>query len=252
MYCPRCGHQPVSDELRFCSYCGFRLGVVRASLAEETETHASTSSPEETVSTPPRHRNINMGVILMFLGSLFAILVSARSAGIATSREGGALLLTVFYAAILLLSPQIIKAIYKLLSWGDEAANRLSTNRRELGFGATLMFLSTILSAIISFLMEGRMKTTVLPIGVMVSFVVLLAISPYLLRALRYLIRDASNVTTAPNLFAAAGSVTHGRTLSPAQELPIAAIEPPRVTTSEIGLTVASVTEHTTSLLTEK
>ena len=35
MYCPRCGHQPITNELRFCSYCGFKLGVVKASLADD-------------------------------------------------------------------------------------------------------------------------------------------------------------------------------------------------------------------------
>lgn len=37
MYCPRCGRQPASDALRFCSYCGFKLGVVKASLADEDD-----------------------------------------------------------------------------------------------------------------------------------------------------------------------------------------------------------------------
>ncbi|HEV2915387.1 MAG TPA: zinc ribbon domain-containing protein [Pyrinomonadaceae bacterium] len=28
MYCPRCSQQQVSDDVRFCSRCGFKLGVV--------------------------------------------------------------------------------------------------------------------------------------------------------------------------------------------------------------------------------
>jgi len=250
MYCPRCGHQPVSNELRFCSYCGFKLGVVKASLADEAETNASTSSTADNVSTRPRHRNINIGVILMFLGSLLAILINGRAGGI--GREGGGVIVTVFYAAILLLSAHIIKAVYKLLSWGDLSADRLTTGRREMGFGATLMFLSTILSAIISFLMAGRINTPTLPIALMVTFAVLLVISPYLLRALRYLIREESNVTTGPNFITSEGSLPYERALPSAQELPIAMVDSPRVTTAEIGLSVPSVTEHTTSLLSEK
>ena len=28
MYCPRCGQQQVSEEIKFCSRCGFPLGLV--------------------------------------------------------------------------------------------------------------------------------------------------------------------------------------------------------------------------------
>ena len=101
MYCPRCGHQPVSNELRFCSYCGFKLGVVKASLAEDEETRASTGSTAEPVNTPPRPGNINIGVITMFLGGVLAILLSGRGA---ISREGAAMLLTAFFAVTLLFS----------------------------------------------------------------------------------------------------------------------------------------------------
>jgi|SRR5436190_2220632 len=243
MYCPRCGHQPVSNELRFCSYCGFKLGVVKANLAEDEETRASTSAIAEPVSTPPRHRNINIGVITMFLGVLISLFSGLRGG---LGREGGAILLTAFFAATLLSSSQILKGIYKLLSWGEPPPDRLATSRRELGFGATLMYLGTALSAIISFLIAGRAKTSALPLSVLVLFSLLLVISPYLLRALRYLIRDESNVGLGPNLMTG-GKPLYERTLSAAQELPM--VEAPRVTTAEIGLPVASVTEHTTGLL---
>ena len=251
MYCPRCGHQPVSTELRFCSYCGLRLGVIKASLADDEETNASTSSSAQPISTPPRHRNINIGVMLMFLGSLVAIYISGRAAGVFTSREEGALILTAFFAAILLSSSHIIKAIYKLLSWEDPPSDRLSTSRREMGFGASLMFLGTVLSAIISFLSAGRMKTTALPLGVLAIFSVLLVTSPYLLRALRYLIRDETNVPTGPSLITE-NSATFQRELPPAHEPPIGIVNSPRVNTAEIRLSSASVTEHTTGLLSEK
>ena len=35
MYCPRCGRQSTANDLRFCSHCGFKLGVVKASLADD-------------------------------------------------------------------------------------------------------------------------------------------------------------------------------------------------------------------------
>jgi hypothetical protein len=28
MHCPRCGQQQISDQTKFCSRCGFQLGLV--------------------------------------------------------------------------------------------------------------------------------------------------------------------------------------------------------------------------------
>jgi hypothetical protein len=247
MYCPRCGHQPITNELRFCSYCGFKLGVIKASLAEDEETRATTSASVEAVNTTPRHRNINIGVIVMFLNVVLTVYIAARGR---LGREEVAILITAFFAASLLFSSQIIKAIYKLLSWSEPRPDRLPTSRRELGFGATLMYLGTALSAIISFLSVGRAKTTAFPISILIVFSVLLVISPYLLRALRFLIRDESNAST--NFITTGASLFSERALPAAQDLPIASVESPRVTTSEIGLSVSSVTEHTTGLLSGK
>jgi hypothetical protein len=33
MYCPRCGQQQISDETKFCSRCGFQMGLVSQLLA---------------------------------------------------------------------------------------------------------------------------------------------------------------------------------------------------------------------------
>lgn len=243
MYCPRCSHPPVSNELRFCSYCGLKLGVIKAALAEAEEANPPTVVNAELVNTSPSRRNINIGVLMMFLASVLSIFFTGRG-GI--GREGGAVLLTAFFGVTLLFSSPIIKAIYKLFSWGDPPPGRLPTSRRELDFGATLMYLGTALSAIISFLITGRTKTNAFPLAVLVLFSVLLVISPYLLRALRYLIRDESRESSGPNLITG-GKPLYERPLSAAQELPM--VEAPRVTTAEIGLPVASVTEHTTGLL---
>ena len=35
MYCPKCSQEQVSDEMRFCSRCGFSLSVVRQLVASE-------------------------------------------------------------------------------------------------------------------------------------------------------------------------------------------------------------------------
>lgn len=36
MFCPRCGHQQVSNEMRFCSRCGLSLGLVTDLVADSS------------------------------------------------------------------------------------------------------------------------------------------------------------------------------------------------------------------------
>jgi len=183
----------------------------------------------------------------MSLGTVLTTLLSARE-GLGLHRPGAALLLTICWAAILLLSSPIVKATYKLLSWGEPPANRLSTIQREMGFGATLTFLSTVAAVITSLLALGRMRTPTLMFVLMLTSVVLLVVSPYLLTALRYLVRDESTFP-GPSSIAEPRIAPHS--LSPAQEA-VSFVGAARVTTAEISLPVASVTEHTTNLLTEK
>src|SRR5262245_56492363 len=100
MYCPRCGRPPVSDELRFCSYCGFKLGVVKASLSDS---EAPQTSDATTLLRLPRQRDINIGLILIFADAVFLSLIAGpRAAGI--SREAAVVALAVMYAAIVLFS----------------------------------------------------------------------------------------------------------------------------------------------------
>ncbi len=60
MYCPRCGHQPISDAIRFCSYCGFKLGVVKASLADDDES-SMTETTIQVISKPGHQFSSNVG-----------------------------------------------------------------------------------------------------------------------------------------------------------------------------------------------
>jgi hypothetical protein len=239
MYCPRCGHQSNSDALRFCSFCGFKLGVVKASLADEEETAACSSFTIWEIPREPRQRDINIGVLLMFAGALLAFL-----AGRALGREGAALILAISLASILLLSRPIMKIIYKLLSWEPTP----SVSQRGMIFGSILMFTSTIVLAISSLLMFGRMRTPELLFGLVAAFVVLLVISKHLMRAVRYLVagpveNSQTDVSYSPVI--AAGS---GPALTAGQNVPASLFTAQRVTTAEIT-SPASVTEQTTNLL---
>jgi hypothetical protein len=245
MYCPRCGHQSTSDALRFCSSCGFKLGVVKASLADEDENATGSWFTIWEIPKGPRQRDINIGVILMFAGALLATLLAGRSLG----REGGALILAISFASLLLLSRPILKIIYKLLSWEEPPAHSISVNQRGMVFGSILMFAGTLVLAISSLLMFGRMQTPQLLFGLVAAFVLLLVLSKHLMRAVRYLV--AGDVVLTQTDVTAVNATDHGPALTAGQNVPASLFTAQRVTTAELT-SPASVTEQTTNLLENK
>lgn len=244
MYCPRCGHQSISDALRFCSYCGFKLGVVKASLADDEETSVN-SFTIQVLNKEPRQRDINIGVILMFTGAALATLMAD---GLRLGREGGAIMLAISFAAILLLSRPVLQTIHKLLSWEELPAGSSSVNQRGMLFGSIVMFTSTIVLAVSSLLMFGRMRTPHLLFSLVGIFVLLLIMSKHLMRAVRYLVAAEVDLSQTDAAEIAAGS---DPALSAGQNVPVSLFTAQRVTTAEI-LSPASVTEQTTNLLENK
>ena len=240
MYCPRCGHQSISDALRFCSNCGFKLGVVKASLVDEDDVSAHSTFTIQVLNKELRQRDINIGVILMFAGAMLATFLAGRS-GLRLGREGGALILAISFASILLLSRPIMKTIYKLLSWDERSS---SLNQRGMLFGSIMMFISTIVLTISSLLMFGRMSTPQLLLALAGAFALLLVLSKHLMRAVRYLVADE---TILPQTEA----VQEPAALTSRQNVPASLFTSQRVTTAEI-LSPASVTEQTTNLLENK
>lgn len=75
MYCPRCGQQQVSDDMKFCSRCGLPIGGLTEWLAgggalirREPETQVYSPQPR------PRRKGVRRGAKLMFIsGVLFFI-----------------------------------------------------------------------------------------------------------------------------------------------------------------------------------
>ncbi len=249
MYCPRCGRQPITESLRFCSYCGFKLGVVKAVLADDDEASAD-SFTVQVITKQPRQRDINIGVTLMFAGTLLATFLAA-SGGLRLGRGGGALMLAISFASLILLSRPIVKMIYKLLSWEELPAHSFSLHQRGMLFGSLLMFTSTIVLAMSSMLMFGRMMTPQLLFALVVTFVLLLILSKQVVRALRYLVASdeavPETVAHDPDAVNAAGP----NPALTAQSVPVSLFTGQRVTTAEI-LSPVSVTEQTTNLLENK
>ena len=247
MFCPRCGRQPIADELRFCSYCGFKLGVVKAALADNEEAAPPVLTDARTALHQPRNRDISIGVILMFAGALFAAVI-ARMDG-RDGREAGAIALTIFYSLTILFSGPITKGIFKLFSWDEERGN-LSAAKKEMCFGSTLMFLSTLILAVGSLVMYGRMRTEEFFVGLTLAFAALLILSRFLMRGLQYLVTEESPVSVSqPARIPEPG--LGNLLLQVGQDEPIPAFGAQRVQTAEI-VSPVSITEHTTNLLDKK
>ena len=73
MYCPKCSHQAVSNNVRFCPGCGFRMDGV----AELVANNGVLAADEEQAPKPRRSmvkRGALLGAILMFIGGLLVML----------------------------------------------------------------------------------------------------------------------------------------------------------------------------------
>ncbi|HEV2912108.1 MAG TPA: zinc ribbon domain-containing protein [Pyrinomonadaceae bacterium] len=64
MYCPQCGQQQVSGEMRFCSRCGFPLGVITEVVAQGGVLATRDAFGQEN-KMRPRQKGIRQGAMLM-------------------------------------------------------------------------------------------------------------------------------------------------------------------------------------------
>jgi hypothetical protein len=69
MFCPKCGHQAVSNSVRFCPGCGFRLEGVAELIANNGVFAVEEEKPRRSMVK----RGALMGATLMFIGGLLAI-----------------------------------------------------------------------------------------------------------------------------------------------------------------------------------
>jgi hypothetical protein len=69
MYCPQCGQQQVSSEMRFCSRCGFPMGGVAELLAQGGVLRSGDEQPQEQALSP-RRRGVRQGVLMMLVGAV--------------------------------------------------------------------------------------------------------------------------------------------------------------------------------------
>jgi endogenous inhibitor of DNA gyrase (YacG/DUF329 family) len=73
MYCPRCGQQQISDEMKFCSRCGLPMSGLGEWLAERG-TPALREQDTQVATVSPRKIGIRRGAKVMFAsGVLFPV-----------------------------------------------------------------------------------------------------------------------------------------------------------------------------------
>jgi len=122
MYCPQCGGQPPTEQTRFCTHCGFALGGVKDLM----NTGLLPGSP--------RQRDITLGAGLMLVGvikSLFGAEFFNLPSG-----PSSVVLSAVFFALLQLFF-------------------QLSPRQKGLSLGATLMFISSLVTLLIGSVTGG-------------------------------------------------------------------------------------------------
>ena len=75
MFCPRCGQQQASEEVRFCSRCGLRLDEL-AEFVEGGGRLAGRDPAEDLPALTPRQRGTRKGVLAVVAGLIFGFIAS--------------------------------------------------------------------------------------------------------------------------------------------------------------------------------
>lgn len=75
MYCPKCSQEQISDNIRFCSRCGFQLNVVQALLIDD-EISVTQNSAAGAAANSLRKRDLTIGALLMFFFALIVAIIT--------------------------------------------------------------------------------------------------------------------------------------------------------------------------------
>ncbi|HST50591.1 MAG TPA: zinc ribbon domain-containing protein [Pyrinomonadaceae bacterium] len=124
MFCPRCGQQQASEEVRFCSRCGLRLDA----LAEFVESGGSLDAADATEDLPvltPRQRGTRKGVLILIAGLIFSF-VAVMLTGL---NSNFAVLLVL---ASLVVIYGVLRILYGMLL-EDDAARKKAEKRAARG-----------------------------------------------------------------------------------------------------------------------
>jgi endogenous inhibitor of DNA gyrase (YacG/DUF329 family) len=128
MYCPNCGQQQVSDEMRFCSRCGLALSGLAEWLAGGGRVPQRREEPQNPAALSPRRKGIRRAAKLMFFsGVLFFVCLV-----ISIAADEGAFMVFPF----LLFFVSLALMLYARL-FSDKNAPALKQAHQSSAFGST-------------------------------------------------------------------------------------------------------------------
>lgn len=112
MYCPQCGQQQTSSEMRFCSRCGFPLGGVTELLANGGVLQSTGGEELREQALSPRRKGVKQGVVMMLVGTVVVPVL-----GILNSYQDQTTMLEVLVAisAIIFFAGGLMRILYALL-----------------------------------------------------------------------------------------------------------------------------------------
>ncbi|HYH86821.1 MAG TPA: zinc ribbon domain-containing protein, partial [Pyrinomonadaceae bacterium] len=100
MFCPQCGQQQASSDVRFCPRCGFQLAGVSGLLATGGATHAD-ATQGLIVGDTPRRKGARLGGKLMLFGIFLGPVLAMMSEIIGSPEELALFGVIVFMAGLL-------------------------------------------------------------------------------------------------------------------------------------------------------
>lgn len=137
MFCPKCGQQNT-ETVRFCTRCGFRLSAVKQLLTTDG-LPGDEAQPAALEALQPRRKDLNLGALLMYLGSLFSLFVGVFYGG---GHEPGGLDALFALPAAIMWTFMVNAAAFVLVLLGA----RFSKRQKDLSLGAMLMFVFSMLA----------------------------------------------------------------------------------------------------------
>ena len=123
MYCPQCGQQQTSSEMRFCSRCGFPLGGVTTLLAQGGVLSSGGGDELREESLSPRYRGVRQGVIMMLIGTVVVPVLGILATSYTLSSEF--LELLVALSAVIFFAGGLMRILYAVLF--EQGAKKATT-----------------------------------------------------------------------------------------------------------------------------
>lgn len=102
MYCPKCGQQQISDEMRFCSRCGLALSGLADWLAGGGLPAQRNVEVQQVPADSPRRKGIRRASKLMFFSGVLFVIFIAISLAV---DEGGPMIVpaVVFFVSLVMM-----------------------------------------------------------------------------------------------------------------------------------------------------